>query len=639
MVPAFLAADRIPAFKRSIGIIPVINVAVALGWVIFAGFVLRWRSYPRLAKMIAVGVPLATYLTAGIVTYRDYFLIWGPSRQEYDFVLMYEDIAHEMQSRGQADELWIFPQDPRNFVRRYYGLNNFFIYSDLPPRTFITTDEQEMFDELTDAARGLKQVVLVDVENGQEWQADPKAIFPFLLEKYGSLQGQIDKSDQKYTLTYYKLDSPEHNFQMAERWQPVDVSFDGQLELEAVAFGDASGSQPAVTAQVPSGETLWVTLQWQARGTIPADYQVSLRLTSAAGYVVGQVDRPLLDVQHRPTSEWEQDNRVIDYFLLPIEPGTVPNEYNLEVQVYDPESGVIVPPDRPSNLTPGAATIAQVPVLTSITPPKITPANPDRTAWAPGLFLEGSNTLPESVRPGEHFLVALVWSTESELADDLQVDITLAKTGFTVTPLAKNIPVGGDRYRTSQWRAGEVIQQWLSLRVPAEIAPGTYDLRLESTANDRSPVLGTLQVIPGRARQFEPPSVIEHPMDVNFGNQIKLLGYDLALTDQLTLTLYWQALGPIRESYKVFVHVLSSEGEIFMQKDQIPLAGKAPTTSWLAGEVITDVYRFSMPAGAVPAGNYQLVAGLYHEITGERLREDRSETDSIILPQVIPIGD
>jgi 4-amino-4-deoxy-L-arabinose transferase-like glycosyltransferase len=638
MVPAFLVADRIPAFKRSVGIIPVINIVLALGWVTFAGFVLRWRSHPRLVKMIAVGVPLLTYLTAGIVTYRDYFLVWGPSRQEYDFVLMYEDIAREMKTRGQADELWIFPQDPRNFVRRYYGLNNSLIYSDLPPRSFITTDEQDMFGELTEASRGLEQVVLVDVENGQEWQADPKEVFPFLLEKFGTLQRRIHNSDQNYTLRYYQLDSSELAFQAAEQWQPVDANFGEHLNLAAAAFGDASGSQPAEAAQVPSGETLWVTLQWQARGKIRTNYQVSLRLTTATGYVVAQVDRLLLDVQHRPTSQWEQGERVTDYYLLPLETGTVPGEYALEVRVYRPESGSIVPPDTPSSITPGATTIAQVPVLPSITSPTITPANPERTKWSPGLYLEGTNSLPESIQPGGHFSLALVWSSESELAGDQRVNLALVKSGVLVAPLVTKALVGGDQYRTSQWRAGEVIQQWLTLQVPTEITPGSYDLRLEATSSNTGTVLGSIQVNPGRPHQFEPPSTIEHPMDASFGAQIKLLGYDLAVTDRLNVTLYWQALGPIQESYKVFVHVLSPEGGILMQKDQIPLAGEAQTTTWLTGEVIVDSYQISMPSEAVPPGDYRLAIGLYHEITSERLRQDGNGNDSILLPQTIPIG-
>ncbi len=52
----------------------------------------------------------------------------------------------------------------------------------------------------------------------------------------------------------------------------------------------------------------------------------------------------------------------------------------------------------------------------------------------------------------------------------------------------------------------------------------------------------------------------------------------------------------------------------------MPRAGKAPTSGWQPGAVISDTYTLSLKPGA-PAGiPYHYVLGLYQWQTGERLQ-------------------
>jgi hypothetical protein len=82
--------------------------------------------------------------------------------------------------------------------------------------------------------------------------------------------------------------------------------------------------------------------------------------------------------------------------------------------------------------------------------------------------------------------------------------------------------------------------------------------------------------------------------------------------------LYWRAKTDLSDSYKVFVHLLDQNGQVRAQADAIPVNGARPTTSWLPGEIITDVYTIKLPAD-LPAGPYRLVAGLYQELDNTRL--------------------
>jgi hypothetical protein len=131
-------------------------------------------------------------------------------------------------------------------------------------------------------------------------------------------------------------------------------------------------------------------------------------------------------------------------------------------------------------------------------------------------------------------------------------------------------------------------------------------------------------VLETRPRQFEAPTIAT-ATEIAFGNspQLKLIGYNLATTslspgDTLSVTLFWQAVAEMRTDYTIFVQLLNSSGQVAAQIDAPPLAGAAPTTTWLPGEILTDPYTLSLPAD-LPTGDYHLITGLYNAATAERL--------------------
>jgi hypothetical protein len=125
-----------------------------------------------------------------------------------------------------------------------------------------------------------------------------------------------------------------------------------------------------------------------------------------------------------------------------------------------------------------------------------------------------------------------------------------------------------------------------------------------------------------RERRFTVPE-IEHPMEVTLGDQVRFLGYALSPPpykrgETLHLTLHWQAMTRIDESYTVFVHLLDKNEMIGGQRDSVSGGGLLPTNSWLEGEVITDEYEVPIRDGA-PPGKYVIEIGMYDGYTGERL--------------------
>jgi hypothetical protein len=71
-------------------------------------------------------------------------------------------------------------------------------------------------------------------------------------------------------------------------------------------------------------------------------------------------------------------------------------------------------------------------------------------------------------------------------------------------------------------------------------------------------------------------------------------------------------------SYRVFVHLLDKQGNLWAQSDGEPVGWSRPTTGWAPGEVVMDKRTLEIPAD-VPSGSYTLVAGLYDLQASERL--------------------
>jgi hypothetical protein len=82
------------------------------------------------------------------------------------------------------------------------------------------------------------------------------------------------------------------------------------------------------------------------------------------------------------------------------------------------------------------------------------------------------------------------------------------------------------------------------------------------------------------------------------------------------------------------VHLLDEAGQIVAQVDREPQDGKAPTTGWLAGELVSD--EIEVPVSKETARVRSVAVGLYDPVTGERVPVLNAEGvimgDHIMLP-------
>jgi 4-amino-4-deoxy-L-arabinose transferase-like glycosyltransferase len=120
-----------------------------------------------------------------------------------------------------------------------------------------------------------------------------------------------------------------------------------------------------------------------------------------------------------------------------------------------------------------------------------------------------------------------------------------------------------------------------------------------------------------------PPLAIQRSLYYNLGDEVALLGYGLSATDLepgdvLDLSLRWEALAHILQSYSVFVHLVDAGGGMWAQHDGVPLRGLHPTTHWVEGEIVSDPRQLILPPD-MPPGRYRLQAGIYLPETMQHL--------------------
>jgi hypothetical protein len=129
---------------------------------------------------------------------------------------------------------------------------------------------------------------------------------------------------------------------------------------------------------------------------------------------------------------------------------------------------------------------------------------------------------------------------------------------------------------------------------------------------------------------FDTPTSMQQRVTVDFGEQIRLIGYDVGTPHSqemgLPVTLYWQALAPIDQRYKyVLAWVRHDEdGEVMIAvTEREPYDGVIATLFWAPEQTIIEYTE--LPAAAWPTpeelstGRYSLQLQVYHAETLEKL--------------------
>jgi 4-amino-4-deoxy-L-arabinose transferase-like glycosyltransferase len=266
--------------------------------------------------------------------------------------------------------------------------------------------------------------------------------------------------------------------------------------------------------------------------------------------------------------------------------------------------------------------------------------------------LTGYHIDPPTVSPGESFTLSLRWQALQPTSGDC--DLFVHAFGTDGQRIAQiNVSLGNTMLLNNHWwPTGREIWEYHRLQVPDTAADGPYRFEIglyhrsslrrlpvsvgpDVDTLDGSIVIGKLLV------QSAPPSSPQLPLDLEFEEDISLIGADVSSTGDgfapgstIDVTLHWQADDPITEDYTVFTHLINSDGDIVSQHDSMPHGNLYPTSLWSPGEIVLDSHPISLAPG-LPPGAYQLHAGLYLLQTGERIPLVDSGADYATLGDIL----
>ena len=410
--------------------------------------------------------------------------------------------------------------------------------------------------------------------------------------------------------------------------EPVDVErgvWAGRIRLHALAAGPL---------EVRPGEALRLQFGWLATLDLDEAYAVSLQVVDEGGLVWAD-RRSGPCAGWCPTDSWQAADFLRDRHAVLIPPGTPPGSYHLQVAWVPADGGAPLPVETGAGQA-RYLTLAEVVVLPlgeSSAGPASVP-NPVQVTFGEEVRLLGYQVAPAELQAGQELRLETHWQAVAAPVADYALAVDLVDGSGQVVHGWRFMPFTG-QYGTGAWWGGEYLRSQQALGLPGSLPAGAYRLRIALLAPDggllqpggqvEAPArlegaylfLARVDVV-DRPRRFELPEV-SSPLEARLGRRARLVGYDLDQGQaysggQVTLILYWQALGPMVQPFKVFTHLVDDRGEVLAQHDGQPGSGCCPANTWVEGEVIVDEHVISLRSN-LPPGGYGLVVGMYDEET------------------------
>jgi hypothetical protein len=355
-------------------------------------------------------------------------------------------------------------------------------------------------------------------EKGQEWAQVDKVIksgFPPLTDKPGELM----RYDQQlllpaglppgqYQVWLRLLDTASGRAIPLSNGEP-DLHL-SELAVDAASCGEnsdqfrarfVSGSRLGQEIELQGydwpeeeyrpGHLLPLKLWWCARQNPESDYLLQLRLIDQDGRTVADSEESLSRFDYPPT-QWQPGQLIFGQSSIMIPAQAEKEQYELFLSLIEPDTEVELPVGWPlgrRSLPLGTVRVKPWSKETEL-PPISHPLRAD-FGQPPLVEFHGYETSTIEIAPGDSVDISLIWRSAVEsIPASYTVFLHLVNEQEQILAQGDGLPMGGFRPTTS-WRQDEVIVDDHTLQVPAELAPGTYNLWVglfDPATNERLPI-------------------------------------------------------------------------------------------------------------------------------------------------------
>ncbi len=229
------------------------------------------------------------------------------------------------------------------------------------------------------------------------------------------------------------------------------------------------------TETVQPGQSLRLTLYWQALVPMDRDWSVFVHVLDENGIVVAQRDTfPGLGLM--PTRKLAAGQTLADTYVIPLSPTTyAPSAATLEIGLYDYNTGdrlLVVTEGLPDA---GRDALALSPLTVAPNPGEL--PNPQVLNLGGQVELVGYAMDQRALQPGETLTLTLYWRGLAPMTRNYSVFAHVRGAGESLWAQHDSWPLEGAA-PTSTWEVGDVIEDTRTLTLKPDTAPGVYDVEI-----------------------------------------------------------------------------------------------------------------------------------------------------------------
>jgi 4-amino-4-deoxy-L-arabinose transferase-like glycosyltransferase len=263
--------------------------------------------------------------------------------------------------------------------------------------------------------------------------------------------------------------------------QPEVASLPNPMTVQFGGVGRLLGYQVDPT-QVEPGDTVDVTLYWQALARTDEDYTVFVHLLSDVGTMIAQCDT-YPGLGRYPTTVWDPGVAFADTY-----------EVHVPQTAYAPDTGYLQVglylANGPRLLTADGRDAVR---LTAIEIQERADGfpNPQDVDFGHRIALVGYSLDRRVVQPGEAIRLTLYWRPLSRMERDHRAFAHVLDSDNGIRANSDSLLLHGS-VPTSRWELGQVVKEERVLSVAPDTPPGFYDIEvgLHEVSGGRLPVMG-----------------------------------------------------------------------------------------------------------------------------------------------------
>jgi len=372
-----------------------------------------------------------------------------------------------------------------------------------------------------------------------------------------------------------------------------------------VQFGDKVVLVSYDISPAPERGLLHLELAWRPLSHINENYLLQVELVDATGRVVshwlGYNGHGRL-----PTLSWDPGDSIFDRLSLPL-PNLAAGAYTVQIQLLSRGGPLAISGSRENQQDDTSLSLGKI-VLeqpTAITLSNKTTINAEGLTSAIQISFDMWQTdgrTETTQYPLYRYPATITILASASQTNEAELVLQVVDQAGHVWPATQSMGGIYNFVIGPRWESG--------------------DYRIQMMFQEDSKVIGQvtttepqLKVVNWWKRHFEMPEIAV-PMQANFANQLKFLGYMLPQNrvkagETFPITLYWQAppdMSP-QANFIQFNHLLDSAGMLWGGYDRRPLEYYS-TLLWAPGEIVIDGYAVPVDADA-PPGEYYLDVGYY----------------------------